>query len=237
VQANVWLAVGALLMLAMVLWWFAGKFWNSFFASLALYVSSWVLLTLTFSGNSYPLFWSKAYFWNVWSVDILQALNALFAIRMGYKFWGSYTQITQFERVFNILIYTSFVLLGGLLFLMYFEIYFPPFLRGNISGFWCAIMNILVWLLLVCWEISVSKQVWNIVIFMGSILLGILLGIVIYKNPTSHYFYTEPIWLATITGFNLYMSWLAMRRVYLIQNEYKLDQWLSIQRIRQTKPE
>ncbi|TAE15728.1 MAG: hypothetical protein EAZ95_08440 [Bacteroidetes bacterium] len=235
VQANVWLAVGALLMLSMVLWWFAGKFWNDFFAALALYVSSWVMLVLIYSGHSYPLLWQSAYYWNSWSVDIFQALNALFVVRMGYIFWRSYTLIPQALRVFNILIYTSFALLGILLLVMYFEILLPPFLHQHLSTFWCVCMNVLVWLLLVCWEISVSKRIWNIVIFVSSILLGILLGILIYKNPTVHYFYTEPVWLATITGFNLYMAWLAMRRVHFVQNERKLDQWISIQRIRNTR--
>jgi hypothetical protein len=50
-----------------------------------------------------------------------------------------------------------------------------------------------------------------------------------------HYFYTEPVWLLTITSFNLYMAWIAMRRVHFVQNEKKLDQWLSIQRIRSNK--
>jgi|GEM_PF-6828582 len=235
VQARVWLAVGALLMLALALWWFAGKFWNDFFAALALYVSSWVMLVMVYSGISYSLLWRDAYHWNVWSVEIFQALNALFVVRMGYKFWRSYTIVPQALLLFNVFLYVSGTLCGITIFLMYFDLQLPPYLATHVTGFWYVAMNVSVWLLLVCWEISVSKQFWNVLIFVGSILLGILLGIVLYRNPTSHYFYTEPIWLATITGFNIYMTWLAMRRVHFVQNKHKLDQWLSAQRIRNKK--
>ncbi len=232
VQANLWLAVGALLMLALVLWWFAGKFWNDFFAALALYVSSWVLLVLVYSGVSYPLLWHNASHWNLWSIEIFQALNAFFAVRMGYKFWRSYTIIPQVLRFLNFFLYVSGSLLGIVIFLMYFQLPLPPYLTENLTGFWCIFMNVMVWLFLVCWEISVSKQFWNVLVFVGSIMLGILLSILLYQNPTIHYFYTEPAWLATITIFNVYMSWIAMRRVHFVQSEQKLDQWLSVQRIR-----
>ncbi len=234
-QANVWLAVGAILMLSVVLWWFAGKFWNDFFASLALYVSSWGILVLIYSGHGFQLIWGSAYYWNTWSMEIFQALNAFFVVRMGCIFWRSYTIVPPIFRILRLCLYASGVILGGLLLMMYFEFYFPPFLRENFTGFWCMLMNVFVWLCLVIWEISVSKQIWNISIFVSSILLGVLLGVLVYRNPTLHYFHTEPIWLVTITTFNLYMSWIAMRRVHFVQNEKKLDQWLSIQRIRASK--